>query len=291
MTAGSWDYVLYEQDDAVVTITVNRPDVMNVISRKTYEELDQAFAQAENDDAVKVIIVTGAGDHFGAGHDIGTQAMRDELDEHPRDLSAMGRVKSMDRGVYWRYHDRWRNIGKPTIAMIRGYCIMGSWMLAATCDLAMAAEDAKFADRSVRWGGAHHEYPTHFWELGVKKAKEYLWTGDFIDAAEALRLGMVNHVVPVEKLAEATQWLARRIALNSLYGLKLSKMSINQAADIMGQSAAVRASGNFWIMGTSGRDEAAKTSSADEASADIHDRVGWSKNRNARFDEMDERPW
>jgi enoyl-CoA hydratase len=280
-----WNYVRYEQEEAVVTFTVNRPEVMNVISRKTYEELDQAFARAEEDDSVKVIIVTGAGDHFGAGHDIGTQAMREELDDYPRDFSAMGRVKAMDRGVFWRYHDRWRNIGKPTIAMIRGYCIMGSWMLAAVCDLAMAAEDAKFADRSVRWGGAHHEYPTHFWELGVKKAKEYLWTGDFISAEEALRLGMVNHVVPSEKLEEATRWLARRIALNSLYGLKLSKMSINQAADIMGQSAAVRASGNFWVIGIGGRGE--ETGQA----ADIHDRVEWSKNRNAPFNDMEERPW
>ena len=230
-------------------ITVNRPEVMNVISRKTYAELDEAFTRAEEDDAVKVIMVTGAGEHFGAGHDIGTPAMREELDEYPRDFSPMGTVKSMDRGVYWRLHDRWRNIGKPTIAVVQGYCIMGSWMLAAACDLIVASEDARFADRSVRWGGAHHEYPTHFWELGIKKAKEYLWTGDFIDAEEALRLGMVNRVVPKAKLEEASLWLARRIALNSLYALKVSKMSINQAADIMGQSAAVRASGNFWSEG------------------------------------------
>lgn len=281
----NWEYVLYEQSEDIVTVTVNRPDVMNVISRKVYAELDEAFSQAEVDDSVKVIIVTGAGENFGAGHDIGTEEMRSELDEHPRDLSAMGRLEAMDRGVYWRLHDRWRNIGKPTIAMVRGYCIMGSWMLASACDLVMAAEDAKFADRSVRWGGAHHEYPTHFWELGIKKAKEYLWTGDFVPAEEALRLGMVNHVVPVEKLEVATHWLARRIAINSLYGLKLSKMSINQAADIMGQSAAVRASGNFWLISSE------RSGDQDQAQTSIHDRVDWSKNRNTAFDEMEERPW
>ena len=150
--ATSWDYVLYSQDEAVVTITVNRPDVMNVISRKVYAELDEAFARAEQDDTVKVILVTGAGDHFGAGHDIGTAAMREELDDYPRDLTTMGRLKALDRGVYWRLHDRWRNICKPTIAMIRGYCIMGSWMLAATCDLAVAAENAQFADRECPLG-------------------------------------------------------------------------------------------------------------------------------------------
>jgi enoyl-CoA hydratase len=286
----NYDYLRLERPaEAIVRISINRPEVMNVISRKVYAELDRAFTAAEEDDAVRVIVVAGIGDHFGAGHDIGTKAMREELDEYPRDLSALGRVKAMDRGVYWRLHDRWRNIGKPTIASVQGYCIMGSWMLAAACDLCIAADDAKFADRSVRWGGAHHEYPTHFWELGVKKAKEYLWTGDFIDAEEAHRLGMVNRVVPRAQLEEATLWLARRIALNSLYALKVSKMSINQAADIMGQSAAVRASGNFWIMSSGTRND---TAADGEPHADIHDRVDWSKRQNERFDAQDaDRPW
>ncbi|MCZ6657058.1 MAG: enoyl-CoA hydratase-related protein [Gammaproteobacteria bacterium] len=277
-----FDYVNYEQLDDIVKITIDRPDVMNVISRKVYAELDAALATAEEDDEIKVIIIAGAGDNFGAGHDIGSEAMRAELDEYPRDFSRLGRVQAMDRGVYWRMHDRWRNIGKPTIAMVQGYCIMGSWMLVSACDLTVAADDAKFADRSVRWGGANHEYPTQFWELGIKKAKEYLWTGDFIDAQEAYRLGMVNRVVSRDKLEEATLWLARRIALNSLYSLKVSKMSINQAADIMGQSAAVRASGNFWIMSIG--------ATSKEASSE--DRVDWSKSQNARFDDQDDgRPW
>lgn len=279
------EYVEYAQQNEIARITINRPEVLNAISRRVYAELDEAFARAEEDDSVKVIVVGGVGAHFGAGHDLGSAAMREELERYPRDNSLMGRVKSMDRGVFWRFHDRWRNIGKPTIAMVQGYCIMGSWMLAACCDLCVASEDAKFADRSVRWGGAHHEYPTHFWELGVKKAKEYLWTGDFIDAEEAYRLGMVNHVVPPEKLEEATLWLAGRIALNSLYALKVSKMSINQAADIMGQSAAVRASGNFWIMGRPAEDGARVSDQG---------RVAWSKQQNERFDAQDretDRPW
>ena len=279
-----FDYVRYERLDDIVKITIDRPDVMNVISRKVYAELDAHLATAEEDSEIKVIVIAGSGDNFGAGHDIGSEAMRGELDEYPRDFSRLGRVQAMDRGVYWRMHDRWRNIGKPTIAMVQGYCIMGSWMLVSACDLTVAADDAKFADRSVRWGGANHEYPTQFWELGIKKAKEYLWTGDFIDASEALRLGMVNRVVPRDKLEEATLWLARRIALNSLYSLKVSKMSINQAADIMGQSAAVRASGNFWIMSTGGGKAGQEASN--------NDRVGWSKAQNERFDEQEEgRPW
>jgi enoyl-CoA hydratase len=278
-------YVLYEQTGEIVKVTVNRPEQMNAISRRVYAELDEAFSRAEADDSVKVIIVAGAGSHFGAGHDLGSEDMKAELPEFPRDTSFAGRVASMDRGVYWRMHDRWRNIGKPTIAMIQGYCIMGSWMLAAACDLAIASEDAKFADRSVRWGGVHHEYPTHFFELGVKKAKEYLWTGDFIDAATAERLGMVNRVVPRSELESATRWLAERIALNDLLSLKLSKMSVNQAADIMGVSTAVRASGNFWILGS---DPSTRRPMQGDS------KVSWSKEQNDRFDAQEKanpRPW
>ena len=278
-------YIRYDQDGAIVTVTINRPEVMNVISRRVYVELDHALMRADDDDGVKVIIVAGVGSHFGAGHDMGTPASIAELPDFPRDMSKLGRIKAMDRGVYWRMHDRWRNIGKPTIAMVQGYCIMGSWMLATACDIVIAADDARFADRSVRWGGAHHEYPTHLFDLGIRKAKEHLWTGDFIDASTAERLGLVNHVVPREKLGKSTRWLASRIALNDLLALKLSKMSINQAADITGVSAAVRSSGNFWLI-----------ASAREGTGELKGkaRVEWSKAQNEAFDahERDnERPW
>jgi enoyl-CoA hydratase len=277
-------YVTYEQTGEIVKVTVNRPDQLNAISRRVYAELDEAFTRAEDDDGVKVIIVAGAGEHFGAGHDLGSSEMQSELDAFPRDTTPLGRTKDLDTGVFFRLHDRWRNLGKPTIAMIQGYCIMGSWMLAACCDLAVASEDAKFADRSVRWGSVHHEYPTHFFELGVKKAKEFLWTGDFVDAATALRMGMVNHVVPRSELETATRWLAERIALNDLLSLKLSKMSVNQAADIMGQTAAVRSSANFWLLSHSSRREMSGDNS----------RVDWSKRQNERFsahEKSSPRPW
>jgi enoyl-CoA hydratase len=275
-------YVRLNKDGAVATIAIDRPAVMNAISRRVYAELDDAFSSAEVDTDVRVVIVAGMGDHFGAGHDIGSDEMRSELDEYPRDFSALGRVRDMDRGVYFHLHDRWRNLGKPTIAMVRGYCIMGSWMLASVCDLIMASDTARFADRSVRWGSAHHEYATQFWDMGIRKSKEHLWTGDFLTAEEAHRLGMVNHVVPDDKLEAGTRWMARRIARNSEYALRVSKMSINQAADIMGQTAAVRASGNFWVMSI-GETEAAR--------GDVNDRVDWSKSSNERFDDQEERPW
>ena len=270
----SYRFLLYEKSDAIARITVNRPQVMNVISGIVYEELDAAFTRAEDDDEVKVIVVAGAGDNFGAGHDLGTKEMREEAETNPRDVTPLGLMKYMDR-VWWGMHDHWRNIGKPTIAMVQGYYIMGSWMLAAACDLIVASEDAKFTDRLVRWGGAHDEYPTLFWDLGPRKAKEQLWTGDFIDGKEAWRLGMVNRVVPRESLEEETMRLAKRVALNESVALRLSKLSINQAADIMGQSAAVKASCNVYLMASfRPKPEGRETG------------VAWSKARNKPFDEQ-----
>jgi len=270
-----YKYILYEKLNEIAKITVNRPEVLNVISRQVYRELNAALLEAEEDNEVRVVVIAGAGDNFGAGHDIGTKQMREEEESNPRDQTPLGILKDMDRGVYWQMHDQWRNICKPTIAMVQGYCIMGSWMLAAACDLIIASEDAKFTDRLVRWGGAHDEYPTFFWDLGPRKAKEHLWTGDFIDGNEAWRLGMVNRVVLRERLEEETMKLAKRVALNEPVALMLSKMSVNQAADIMGQTAAMRASGNFWIMGS-------LRHKADGIKVD----VDWSKARNKAFDEQ-----
>ena len=104
---------------------------------------------------------------------------------------------------------------KPTIAQVQGYCIMGGLILATACDLIVAADDAKFCDR-MRWHGAHVQYASLPWEIGFRKAKEYLFTGDWIAAADALRLGLVNRVVPRAQLAEETMALAARIACRIL---------------------------------------------------------------------------
>jgi len=271
----SYRYLLYEKLDNIAKITVNRPRVMNVISREVYYELDDAFTQADEDDGVSVIIVCGAGENFGAGHDIGTREMIEDEKVWPRDKSPMGWLKYMDK-IFWGMHDHWRNVGKPTIAMVQGYCILGSWMLAAACDIIIASEDARFTDRLVRWGDAHAEYTTLSWDLGPRKAKEYLWTGDFIDGKEAWRLGMVNRVVPREQLEQETMKLARKIALNDLFALRISKMSVNQAADIMGQSTAVKASGNIWTLGEMRHIAQGFTPG-----------VEWVKERNRAFEEVE----
>jgi enoyl-CoA hydratase len=129
---------------------------------------------------------------------------------------------------------RWRDLPKPTIAQVQGYCIMGGMMIASACDLIIASEDAQFADRAVKWGGAHVQYFSMPWDFGPRKTKEYLFTGDFISAAQAERAGLVNRVVAREKLEEETMALAQRIAERDPYALKLAKASVNETQDAQG---------------------------------------------------------
>jgi enoyl-CoA hydratase len=234
----AYETLLLEQRQAVLTITVNRPEVLNAQSRIMREEFDHALAIAAEDDTVRVVIVAGAGQHFSAGHDIGSPQEREDRQRRPYPPGLAGEYKrGWDMNVANTL--RWRDFPKPTIAQVQGYCIMGGLILATACDLIVAADDAKFCDRTVRWHGAHVQYASLPWEIGFRKAKEYLFTGDWIAAAEALRLGLVNRVVPRAQLAEETMALAERIALQDPFALRLAKFSLNQMQDEMGFRAAI----------------------------------------------------
>jgi enoyl-CoA hydratase len=230
----------YEKLGAVLRITANRPEVLNAQSRVMILELDEAFRAATEDADTRVIIVAGAGQHFSAGHDLGSREELEDQKAHPVGPGIAENLKRLSE-LYLETCLRWRDVPKPTIAQVQGYCIMGGLMLASCCDLIIAAEDALFADRAVRWGGSHVQYFTMPWDLGPRKAKEYLFTGDYIDAPTALELGLVNRVVEREKLAEATLELAQRIALQDPYALKLAKASVNETMDIQGHRRAAEA--------------------------------------------------
>jgi enoyl-CoA hydratase len=218
---GSMDFrtIRYEKLGAVVRITANRPEVLNAQSRVMILELDEAFREASADDETRVIIVAGAGAHFSAGHDLGSPDEIEDQKAHPVGPGLPENLKRLSE-LYLETCLRWREVPKPTIAQVQGYCIMGGLMLASCCDLIIAAEDALFADRMVRWGGSHVQYFSMPWDLGPRKAKEYLFTGDYIDAATARELGLVNRVVPRAALADATLELAGRVALQDPFALK-----------------------------------------------------------------------
>lgn len=236
-----------ERFGKVVRLTLNRPEVRNAQSMRLLRELDEAMAAAAADDSISVVVLAGAGKDFSAGHDLGsTQAQEDNRLNPPK----LGIDQEYERLLHWNVELclRWRNLPKPTIAQVQGNCIMGGLMLASCCDLIVASDDAVFADRTVAWGGAHVQYFTLPWDVGARKAKEFLFTAGPIDALEAHRLGLVNRIYPRDALADATLELAQSIARQDLFALRLAKLSVNEALDRQGQTDAIHTAFKNYMM-------------------------------------------
>lgn len=236
--------VLYEVRDGLATITMNRPGFNNAQNSQMTYALDAAFQQAVNDDAVRVIILRGAGKHFSAGHDIGTPG-RDVNKpfervnlwwDHTNKPGAEFNY-AREQEVYLGMCRRWHAIPKPTIAMVQGACVAGGLMLAWVCDLIVASDDAFFQDPVVRMGIPGVEYFAHVHELNPRIAKEFLFLGERMAASRAYMMGMVNRVVPREQLEAETYEMAARIATQPRMGLALTKQVINGVEDLQGLRA------------------------------------------------------
>ena len=234
--------VKYEVSGPVAVVSLNRPEYRNAQNSKMTYALDDAFTQAVDDPAVKVIVLAGAGEHFCAGHDIGSPG-RDVHETFPRRAVMWWDHTDRDGGdarlareseVYVGMCRRWREIPKPMIAMVQGACVAGGLMLAWCCDFIVASEDAFFADPVVRMGIPGVEYFAHPWVTNPRAAKEMLFTGDRFSAARAQSLGMVNHVVPRAALEGETLRIAERISEMPQFGLTLAKKAVNQAEDAQG---------------------------------------------------------
>ena len=241
--------ILYENPAPhVARIVLNRPESRNAQDTTLLYALNAAFDRAARDDEVKVIILAAAGPHFSSGHDLReTGSIAEQM--APFDpvgtwcgfgcAGAEGRM-AREEEIYLGLSERWRNIPKPTIAQVQGKCIAGGLMLAWPCDLIVAADDAAFCDNTVGMGVAGVEYFAHPWELGARKAKELLFTADWLSAEDARALGMVNHVVPAASLAGFTLALASRIAAKPMFALKLAKEAVNAAEDAQGRVGAMQ---------------------------------------------------
>lgn len=241
--------VLYGVADGIATLTMNRPQFSNSQNSQMTYALDDLLRRAVADDAVKVIVLAGAGKHFSGGHDIGTPG-RDVAKTWPDrktmwydHLNKPGAeyFYAREQEVYLGICRRWREIPKPTIAMVQGACIAGGLMLAWVCDLIVAADDAYFADPVVRMGIPGVEYFAHPYELNPRIAKEFLFTGERITAERAYQMGMLNRVVPRAKLADETYALAKKIVPQPRLALALTKQAINHVEDLQGKRAAMDA--------------------------------------------------
>jgi enoyl-CoA hydratase len=242
--------ILYETPaQYVARIVLNRPDTRNAQDTRLLYELNDAFNLAARDDNIKVIILAANGPHFSSGHDLrepnGQQAMLEyETVGTWCGFTCAGAEAQMarEKEIYIGFSERWRNIPKPTIAAVHGKCIAGGLMLIWPCDIIIASEDAEFVDPTVSFGVDGVEFFAHPWEMGPRKAKEFLFTSDWISAVEAHRLGMINQVVPREQLQEAALAMAQKIARKSLFALKLTKEAVNAAQDAQGRVGAMQTS-------------------------------------------------
>jgi len=225
--------VRYEAEGAIATITLDRPDAANAQSSQLITELDAAFDRAEADADVRVVVLGANGKHFSAGHDL--KEILSGADEWARLRDTPEGKLRHEQVMYWDKCLRLRDFRKPTIAAVHGVVAAAGMMLACMCDLIVAADDTKFSNPVARMTGVGVEILVEPWELGPRKAKEFLWCAEKLDAETAERFGMVNRVVPADELDAAVRELAENIALVPPVTAEAIKDVINHMVDGQGQ--------------------------------------------------------
>ena len=240
-----YKHILYDTQGPIARVRLNRPQYRNAQSQLMLEEMDHAFQSAADDNTIRVIILSGEGDHFSSGHDLGTAEEIEDQIERAYPEGPAGVYQRMEK-IYYDYGIRWRDLPKPTIAMVHGYCIFAGWQIAASMDIILAADNTRFIPGFV-------EYFSLPWDIGIRKAKEILFQNRLVSPQEALDLGFVNRVVPYEKLEDEALSLAKRIAETGPFLTRMTKLSINQAQDAMGFRLALQSAlANFILMAHSG---------------------------------------
>lgn len=240
----AYEQIIYEPGK-VARIFLNRPGYLNAQSWLLREELDDAFEQAVQDDQVGAIVLSGKGKSFSAGHDLGT----------PEDKEYRQKIGKVGKDRFERFYNlreicventlRWRNLPKPAIAMVHGYCIFAGWMIASAMDVIFAAESALFQP-------SHFQYYSVPWDLGPRKTKEVLFEHRFMTAWEVYEYGFINRVYPEDELEKETLAFAGRVAENYLLDpmrVRMVKFSTNHMMDAMGFSAEIEtAFNNYGVM-------------------------------------------
>jgi len=219
----SYNTLLYQKEDAIGIVTINRPKALNALNSEVNTELFQLFEEIEADADVRVVILTGSGDKsFVAGADIVEMSS----------LDAMGGARF--NIIARRAVDRIYSLSKPVIAAVNGYALGGGCELALGCDLRIAAENARFGQPEITvgiipGGGGTQRLPRL---VGIARAKEMVYTGDMIDAQTALSIGLVNKVVPQDKLMEEARAMAKKLIGRSGRILSIAKAAINAGMNV-----------------------------------------------------------
>jgi enoyl-CoA hydratase/carnithine racemase len=212
--------IIYKKEGGIATITLNRPEALNALSKKMVEELILTLVDIDYDDSVNVVVLKGAGRAFCAGMDLKDYPLGENITKNP--VAAFGPWQAIE------------DLCKPVVAAVQGYAITGGYLLAISCDIIIASEEAKFADTHAKWGlvpygGETQRLPRL---IGSKRAKEMMFTSDMITAAEAERYGMVNRVVPLDQLDNTALELAKKINQNSQRAVRAIKWLINRGGEM-----------------------------------------------------------
>ncbi len=219
-----FETIVVERNLNVAIISLNRPHVKNALNRKMVEELLTALDQLDQDDEIRVIVITGKGSSFCSGRDL----------EEAREMAKIGLVER--RFAYHRMAElmaKISKVSKPIIAAVQGYALAGGCGLAASCDIVVASEDAMFGVPEVKVGLAPGTVtPPLFRSIGCKRATEMLLTGETLDAQEGDRIGLVNKVVPKDKLIESAIELAQKIVASSPIAIKIWKQAVSAQYDM-----------------------------------------------------------
>lgn len=241
------DSVLYVKEGAIGKVILNRPDYRNAQSRELLECLDDTFSRAVDDDDVKVIVLMASGDHFCAGHDLGTPSELQDQKDRPIEDGVRGRY-DRSQNLYVDYTLRWRELPKPTIAVVQGYCIFAGWMIASAMDMVFAAKDAMFL-------GTNFQYFSIPWDMNPRKAKELLFESRFINGLEAEKLELVNRTYEKDELLNETLSYAKRVAENDSFQLKMIKLAINQMQETQGFKAHINAAHTMHLLSATGESD------------------------------------
>lgn len=234
-------WVLFEKnkEKKIATITFNRPEKLNAINLEMWDRMNKLLQDAEVDDDVKVIIIKGNGRAFSSGHDVAELGFM-----HGYGTGQAGERKPSQRQrIFVDGNHFWGKRGwcqtlltckKSTIAAVQGYCYGGGLQVALECDVCIAAEDALFTHPGWRYIGPTTDVWLLLQTVGIKKAKEMMLTGTPVDAPEALRVGLVNKVVPLDKLEAETLKMAETMSMLPADGIVLGKVQFEAALEAMG---------------------------------------------------------
>ncbi|WP_322059381.1 enoyl-CoA hydratase/isomerase family protein [Paraburkholderia sp. J63] len=226
----------YDVNDSIATITLNRPERLNALGKKSLEEINAAMDQAESDERVRVIVVTGEGKAFSSGFDL-----KEQMEARPQGEAIWREILDRDFNTTMRFWD----CPKPTIAAVHGACLAGAFEIALACDITVAAQSAIFGEPELKFGAGIVTMLLP-WMANPKQAKEIILTGlDHIDVSRAVELGFVNRVVPDgEHLTEALR-IARTMCVIDPNLVRSTKRAINHSFEVRGMKESLRHSLNI----------------------------------------------